>query len=119
MPCKKHRKKQHPKAHKKSTKKALKTKGYDPKRTIKIRRKMINIPAVKRHWDIHTTSVLRLLDRLDDSAFPEFALYPTGTQRSKAPSLLLFKALRNAGLKEEEPRKWVLRTDKFNIFIYI
>ena len=102
-----HRKQEHPKAHKESVKKALRTKQYDP---IHPRRRLISKPEVLSHKDTKAYGLIRVLTRARDY-FPEFALYPK--QRFE------HKALKDAGLREEQPRKWVLRTDKFSIFVYI
>jgi hypothetical protein len=82
------------------------------KKTIKIRRKLISKPAVKSYKDYAANGLIRVLDR-DKDKFPEFALYPRARNKAKVE-----KALRNAGLKEDAKGKWVLRTDKFNIFVY-
>jgi hypothetical protein len=93
-----------PKAHKR--KKVQKTK--DPK----VRRHMISKPAVKSFKDFPASGLIRVLDREKDK-FPEFALYPRAKNKAKVE-----KSLRHAGLKEEETGKWVLRTDRFSIFVY-
>jgi hypothetical protein len=82
------------------------------KKTIRIRRKLINKPAVKSFKDFAASGLIRVLDREKDK-FPEFALYPRARNKAK-----IEKSLRHAGLKEEESGKWVLRTDNFNIFVY-
>jgi len=83
------------------------------KKTIRIRRKLINKPAVKSFKDFAASGLIRVLDREKDK-FPEFALYPRARNKAK-----IEKSLRHAGLKEEESGKWVLRTDNFNIFVYV
>jgi hypothetical protein len=106
-----HRKQAHPKAHRESVKKTLKTKGLaDP--VIHVRRKLVNAPPVKSFKDFPCSGLIRVLDREKDK-FPEFALYPRARNKAK-----IEKSLRYAGLKEEEKGKWVLRTDRFNIFVY-
>ena len=87
----------HPKAHKK---------------TIKVRKKLISKPVVKSFKDFPASGLIRVLDREKDK-FPEFALYPRAKNVAKVS-----KSLRDAGLKEEEKGKWVLRTDSFSIFVY-
>jgi hypothetical protein len=82
------------------------------KKTIRVRRKLINKPAVKSFKDFPASGLIRVLDREKDK-FPEFALYPHAKNKAK-----IEKSLRHAGLKEEESGKWVLRTDNFNIFVY-
>jgi hypothetical protein len=80
---------------------------------IKARRHFITKPAVKSFKDFNAPGLIRVLDREKDK-FPEFALYPR--ERNKAK---IEKSLRHAGLKEEDGKgKWVLRTDKFSIFVY-
>ena len=83
------------------------------KKTIRVRRKLINKPAVKSFKDFPASGLIRVLDREKDK-FPEFALYPRARNKSK-----IEKSLRHAGLKEIETGKWVLRTDNFNIFVYV
>ena len=103
-----HRKEKHPTAHKRSVKKALKTKAkLDP---LKPRKRLINKPRVIDHVDVKASGLIRVLYREDNTVFPEFALYP------KALDVM---CLKHAGLKEEARGKWVLRTNKFNIFVYI
>lgn len=82
------------------------------KKTIRVRIKLISKPAVKSFKDFPASGLIRVLDREKDK-FPEFALYPRAKNKAK-----IEKSLRNAGLKEEETGKWVLRTDNFNIFVY-
>jgi hypothetical protein len=82
------------------------------KKTIRVRRKLINKPAVKSFKDFPASGLIRVLDREKDK-FPEFALYPRAKNKAK-----IEKSLRHAGFKEEETGKWVLRTDNFNIFVY-
>lgn len=82
------------------------------KRTIRIRRKLVSKPAVKSFKDFAASGLIRVLDR-DKDKFPEFALYPRARNKAK-----IEKSLRHAGLKQDEPGKWVLRTDTFNIFVY-
>jgi len=102
-----HRKQKHPKAHKKSVKKMLKTKGIlDP---LKVRKGLTKKPKILAVEDVKASGLVRLLRREKD-IFPEFALYPN----RKFQTL----ALKHAGLKEESRGKWVLRTNKFNIFVY-
>lgn len=103
-----HRKREHPKAHKKSVKKTLKTKRVlDP---LKKRAELISKPKVLGFSDINGGALIRILKRESDY-FPEFALYP---RRKFSP-----ECLEDAGLKQESRGKWVLRTNKFNIFVYV
>jgi hypothetical protein len=106
-----HRKKEHPTAHARSIKKALKTKGiYDP---LKVRKGLIKKPKVEAFSDHKASGLIRILERQEGTLFPEFALYP------KSDRKLLTESLKDAGLKQESRDKWVLRTNKFNIFVYI
>jgi len=84
------------------------------KKTIRIRRKLINKPAVKSFKDFAASGLIRVLDREKDK-FPEFALYPRARNKAK-----IEKALRDADFQQpkDEPGKWVLRTDKFTVFVY-
>jgi hypothetical protein len=79
---------------------------------IQVRVKLISLPNVKSFKDFQAGGLIRVLDRKDDK-FPEFALYPKAVNNVK-----IVKSLRDAGLKQEERGKWVLRTNKFNIFVY-
>jgi hypothetical protein len=105
-----HRKREHPTAHKRSVKKALRTKGkLDP---LKKRTKLMSTPKVQRFKDFKAGGLVRVLYREGHTLFPEFALYP---KRSNDVMLSLV----DAGLKQEARGKWVLRTNKFNIFVYL
>jgi len=118
-----HRKKHHPTAHKRSTKKTLKTKRekglinkkrrkrtHDP--AIKARRQLIETPKVISYADLKADGLIRVLIRQDQTAFPEFAFYTRARKDLEV-------ALSDAGLKQESRGKWVLRTNKFNIFVYL
>jgi len=77
---------------------------------LKVRDKLIHKPQIVDYFDVEAKSgLIRVLIREKDS-FPEFALY--------MPKDFTFASLEDAGLREEESGKWVLRTDKFNIFVY-
>lgn len=104
-----HRKSEHPTAHKRSVAKARKAKNakLDP---LKPRKRLINKPKVIDHVDVKAGGLIRVLYREDNTVFPEFALYPKS---------LDVTCLKHAGLIEENRGKWVLRTNKFNIFVYI
>jgi len=134
-----HRKRVHPTAHKRSVAKGMVTKGYDRKwRTLaglakiaksparhkkfrkwkldplKVRKGLTKKPKVLNYMDYKGEGLMRVLVREKDR-FPEFALYitkPKAWQTTK-------DALIDAGLMEESRGKWVLRTNKFNIFVYI
>jgi len=90
-------------------KKAKKMGLYDPKKALKVREKLTDKPKVLSHKDFKADGLIRVLQR-DKDLFPEFALYPRGN-----PPI---RSLYDAGLKEESRGKWVLRTNKFNIFVY-
>jgi hypothetical protein len=92
--------------------KAKKRKTADPQ-IVRVRRRLVSMPEVKSHKDFNAPGLIRVLDRKEDK-FPEFALYPRARNVGKVT-----KSLRDAGLKQEEKGKWVLRTDKFNIFVYL
>lgn len=119
-----HRKQKHPSAHKRSVAKAMVTKGYDRewKRkakldpSLKIRRGLIQKPQVIDHYDLNASGLVRVLRRKDGTNFAEFALCPKRT--NKAWQRGMKSSLINAGLKEEAKDKWVLRTNKFSIFVY-
>jgi len=114
----KHRKKMHPTAHKRSVKKTLKTKRrkgliHDPQQVIKVRKGMIKTPKVLGFGDYEADGLLRVLEREDGTCFPEFALY------MKNVDDLVIASLEHSGLKEKERNKYLLRTDKFNLFVYL
>lgn len=80
-------------------------------KAIKVRRGLTTKPKVIRYSDYKCSGLVRILHRVDD-AFPELALYPSG-------KTIIVPSLQDAGLKEESKGKWVLRTNKFNIFVYV
>jgi len=89
-------------------------KTYDPAQVVRIRKSMITKPKVLGFGDYDCEGMIRVLEREDGSLFPEFAFYFNG----KADSMVI-ESLEFAGLKETERNKFVLRTDKFNIFVYV
>lgn len=91
--------------------KSRKRKKADP--VLKVRRKLISLPAVKSAKDFNCSGLIRVLDREKDK-FPEFALYPRNRNLAK-----IVKSLRDAGFEQEERGKWVLRNDKFSIFVLV
>lgn len=116
-----HYKERHPKRFKEFSKKAVRTKiergildpyASDSVPTIKARRKLIKTPKVKGFKDFKGSGLIRVLERPRD-LFPEFALYMSQGGSMVQGSLI------DAGLKEEEHGKWVLRTDRFSIFVYV
>jgi hypothetical protein len=92
---------------------------YDPKKkALKVRKRLTDKPKVLSHKDFKADGLIRVLARKDGTYFPEFALYPQKNfnRRNKARPLA---SLVDAGLTEESRGKWVLRTNKFNIFVYV
>lgn len=96
----------------------LKAEGkLDPE--LKVRKGLIKKPKVTSYKDFKASGLMRVL-WLDDPThklgeyrlFPEFALYP-----KRKPAIL--SSLQHAGFKEEEAGKWVLRTNKFSVFVYV
>lgn len=98
-------------------------KTFDPAKKLSIRKKLVKQPKVLRYTDIKASSgLIRVLERkikklwkghLIDTTdlFPEFALY---MKMSKA----LRESLVDAGFTQEQRNKWVLRTNRFSIFVY-
>lgn len=116
-----HYKEKHPRKFKEFAKKAVRTKiergildpyASESVPTIKARRKLINKPRVRSYHDIKASGLIRILERSRD-LFPEFALYPP------RGGSFLAESLKDAGFKEEERGKWVLRTNRFSIFVYL
>jgi len=95
----------------KITARMLKQYGALDPSVIKVRKGLTKKPKVLGYSDHRTDGLIRVLEREDGTLFPEFAFYPKFDE-------LLVESLKYAGLKEEMPYKWVLRTDKFNIFVY-
>ena len=128
-----HRKLKHPTAHKRSVAKAMVSKGYDKAwrrkakldpamyafekkklDPLKARKGLIKKPKVLSFKDYDAKGLIRILQRENEPLFPEFAIYPTAYKL-----VTLQDCFKDAGLKEESRGKWVLRTNKFNIFVYI
>lgn len=99
----KHRKQKHPGAHKKSVKKALKT-----------RKQLVANPQVLSFRDIKVPGTVRVLKRRDAEDFVELAVTVPGHYREAVMPSLKF-----GGFTDEKRGKWVLRTNKFNIFVYV
>jgi hypothetical protein len=97
--------------HKRSVRKAHK-RNLDPFRK---RRGLTSKPEVLGFKDFKGTSLVRVLQRKRD-LFPEFALY---VRFKKMAHEVQDGMLKDAGLKEQGTGKWVLRTDRFNIFVYV
>ena len=78
---------------------------------LKARKGLTNKPHVLGYSDYKCSGLVRVLRRVGDN-FPEFALYPSR-------KTIIVPSLQQAGFNEESRGKWVLRTNKFNIFVYI
>ena len=100
----------------------LDSKTLDPGKKLTVRKKLVKQPKVLRCIDFKGGGLIRVLERkvkkmwkghLIDSTdlFPEFALY---MKRSKT----LLESLIDAGFTQEQANKWVLRTNRFSIFVY-
>jgi hypothetical protein len=79
---------------------------------LRVRKGLTNKPKVLRHVDHKGYGLVRVLTREKDF-FPEFAVYPDRSSKD------VIQSLKDAGLKEEQRGKWVLRTNRFNIFVYV
>jgi hypothetical protein len=85
-------------------------------KAIRVRRGLTTKPKVVKYTDFKCRGLIRILIRepTKDSSrwnvFPEFALYPMNLRAD---------ILKDAGFKQESKGKWVLRTNKFNIFVYV
>jgi hypothetical protein len=88
------------------------TKKKKATKAIKVRRGLTTKPKVVSHADLKADGLIRVLIRQNQTAFPEFAFYTRARKDLEV-------ALSDAGLKEESKGKWVLRTNKFNIFVYV
>jgi hypothetical protein len=110
-----HRKAEHPKARKESSRK----KKLDP---VKQRKGLIANPRVKSYADFQsverTGSLIRVLDRVDNTFFPELALYLQETAPRHDPKRLS-EILMEAGFTKEGRSKHVFRSNKFNVFVYV
>jgi hypothetical protein len=81
---------------------------------IRQRKQLIANPQVQSYTDVPAKGLVRVLFRKDGSEFPEFALY--APKRAKSG---MVNALNDAQFTDEGRGKWVLRTNKFNIFVYL
>jgi len=95
----------------KVTARMLKQYGLLDPDKIKVRKRLIKKPIVIDYYDFKADGLIRVLLREDKTLFPELALYTK-------LYIDILESLRQAGFREEERNKWVLRTDKFNIFVY-
>jgi hypothetical protein len=117
----KHRKMKHPKAHKQSVKKSAATKRkkrkLDP---LKTRTGLIANPQVKSYKDTEAMGTIRVLQRKNAPFFPELALTVPDAKTLPSKTIAdISTSLESAGFTFEGRGKWVLRTNKFNIFVYI
>lgn len=84
---------------------------FDPAKKLSIRKNLVNTPKVVRYIDFKTSSsLIRVLERTTDH-FPEFAFYMKGSKP-------LRESLVDAGFTQEQRNKWVLRTNRFSVFVY-
>lgn len=111
-----HRKNEHPKAHKQSVRKTLRTKAkLDPE--TKVRKKLITVPRVINFKDFQgKESKIRVLHRANSTLFPELMIY---VKFKGMAHEIQDDMLKDAGFTEESRGKWVLRTNKFSIFVYV
>jgi len=98
--------------NKPKTKKTVEAPPGSASNAIKVRKRLINKPKVLRHVDHKGYGLVRVLTREKDF-FPEFAVYPDRSSKD------VIESLTDAGLKQEQRGKWVLRTNRFNIFVYV
>jgi hypothetical protein len=95
------------------TKKAiLRGERLDPDAIIKVRKGLTTKPKVEDYSDYEGEGTIRVLFLKNGKNFPEFAITTRFNEN-------IIKALEDAGFTEEKSGKWVLRTNKFNIFIYV
>jgi hypothetical protein len=80
---------------------------------LKTRTEMINKPAVTGFRDSDADGLIRVLRREDGSYYPELTLYVDKADFGIRSSLV------DSGFKEEERGKWVLGTNKMNVFVYV
>ena len=86
---------------------------YDP---LKPRKELIANPQVEKFHDYNALGTVRILHRKEALSFPELAL----TAEHKGSYMReIGEALKNAGFTDELRGKWVFRSNKFNIFVYI
>jgi hypothetical protein len=88
---------------------------------LKQRKKLKKFPAVNSYRDIKANSgnLTRILYRVDKTVFPEFALYHDRATAKHKQTIL--EALQHAGFEADPTAKgrYVLRTNKFNVFIFL
>jgi hypothetical protein len=71
-----------------------------------------------RHKDIGGDGLIRIVEfKREPELVPEFALY-FRTERLGKDRSLVEKALESAKFKKEALNKWVLRTKRYNVFVY-
>jgi len=88
---------------------------------IRKRTKLVSKPGVVTFKDFKGQGLIRVLRRTNWTLFPEFALYvPLEKNHTNPVHEEYDRMLSTAGLTEENNSgKWVLRTDKFNLFLYV
>ena len=87
--------------------------------SLKVRKSLVKTPKVLRYADFEgRDSMIRVLLRAGDSAFPEFAIYASAF-RPPFDKKRMGEVLKLAGFEEEAKGKWVLRTNKFSMFVYV
>jgi len=81
-------------------------------------RKLTATPKVHRYDDLTgVDSTVRILTRQNAEPLPEFGLFVKASgYHVSQPFLDMLDA---AGFTYEDRGKWVLRTNKFNIFVYV
>jgi hypothetical protein len=139
-----HRKRAHPQAFKQSVKKSQKTrKSHDPEwektreeelyspserrhkeygrrkhdPEMKVRKKLIAVPRVQKFTDYRARQgLVRVLYREDGTLFPELmlALKFRGMKHQVQDDML-----KAAGFTEERKGMWVIRSNKFSVFMYV
>lgn len=144
-----HRKLRHPTAHKRSIVKSIKTRlsgkhdpeawektreeelyspserrhkeygrrKHDPEPEMKVRKKLIAVPRVEAFKDYRASQgLVRVLQRANNTLFPELmlALKFRGMAHEIQDDML-----KDAGFTEEERGMWVIRSNKFSVFMYV
>jgi hypothetical protein len=90
---------------------------HDP---IKQRKRLIARPAVVSYADFEgRDSMIRVLLRTDETAFPELALYPSYGYTPPYDPKRMAEIFKEAGFTDEGRGKWVFRSNKFSVFVYL
>jgi len=96
----------------------LDPKCHDPE-PVQVRKRLIRVPQVRGYLDFENgDGMIRILDRMDGSFFPELAIF-MGKAKPPMNRKIVSKFLVDAGFTKETHSKHVLRTNKFNIFVYL